>query len=125
MSKLTDNEIQELLEQGNFQTDQNDDIKLYKKVFEILGKEPDFELSPRFADNIIDSISLKSDRSERIIFVLGAIGLFMSIVLALVFIGMFAKDTILPYLPHLAIGSVLLLLIQWLDKYSTRRQSFS
>ncbi|MEQ8475755.1 hypothetical protein [Fulvivirga sp.] len=114
MTNLSDKEIQELLEKGKTQSFDNNE-KLYSKVFDALKAEPDFELSKQFSSNVIASIEAKSDSTEKVIYVIGVLGILVSFALTLALIVAFAGDSMLKYLPHLLISSVVLLLVQYLD----------
>ncbi len=115
MTKLSDKEIQELLENNDNQI-VDDSTRLYNKVFEALNTDPNYELSPNFAANVIGSLEAKSDKTERIIYVIGILGMIVSIVLTLALIVIFAGDTMLKYMPYVLVSSAVLLLIQYFDK---------
>jgi len=121
MSKLTDKEIQKLLDQQ--QSLQGDDADLYQKVYHALEKEPDFELSAQFSDKVIGALSAKSSFLEKMLLALAAFGILSTLILAVILIKMFASPTVVEYLPYMGVGSVFIILIQWLDKYSRKAVS--
>jgi hypothetical protein len=121
MTKLSDKEIQELLE-GNKNQVTDDNTKLYSKVFEALKTEPNYELSPNFTSNVISVLEAKSDKTERIIYVIGILGMIVSIVLTLALIVIFAGDTMLKYIPYVLVSSAVLILIQYFDRMVLKMQ---
>lgn len=115
MSKLLDKDIQNLLEKGESDFS-NKDSRLYNEVFKALNAEPDFELSHNFSANVVSALEAKSDSTDRIIYFLGILGVIISLILALAMIVIFGGDHMLQYLPHLLIGSGIIVLAQYFDR---------
>ena len=83
MKKLTDEEIQQLLDSKSYtpaSLDLNEDAKLYKLVFEELNKEPDFTLPEDFSFSVTEKIWQQSNRYS---FITPNVILFVSILAAL------------------------------------------
>ena len=115
MSKLSDKDIQDLLEKGeNTVSDKNS--KLYSEVFKALKAQPEFELPHSFSANVVSALEAKNDSTERIIYFFGILGAITSLILALAMIVIFGDEGMLQYMPHLLIGSAVILLVQYLDE---------
>ncbi|MTI39181.1 hypothetical protein [Fulvivirga lutimaris] len=115
MTKLSEKEIQDILESGSAQS-LDKDTKLYKEVFDALSTEPEYKLSPQFAANIISTVEAKADKTERVIYVIGVLGLVVSFFLTIALIVVFGGESMLRYIPHLLIGSGVIILAQYFDR---------
>ncbi len=118
MKKLTDSEIQELLDKGELPGGAG--AELYKKVFNTLAEEPDYRLSANFANAVVNKVATKTSLVEKLLYFLCGLAALSTLILAVVLINIFASPSMITYLPYMGIGFVMIGLIQWLDKYSRR-----
>lgn len=114
MSRLSDKDIQDLLEKGENSVSDKDS-RLYSEVFKALKAEPDFELSHNFSANVVSALDTKSDSTDKVIYFLGLLGVITSSILTLAMIIIFGGDSMLQYIPHLLIGSGVIILVQYFD----------
>jgi len=130
MNRMSDEEIQKLIEQGNTSLNTSD-AKAYEKIFAVLSKEPLFDSSLGLMDKIMLRVEAKRKRAERLDMVYLFTGIFSIIMLAaaalvyldikldinlnLSFLNIFSDYTGL-----IIIGGLMIALIQFLDKKFVR-----
>ena len=130
---MSDDELQNRLEGGEHIAGK--DALAYRKVFDALGREPDFRLPVNFADAVMGRITSRKE-SRREYFLIGGGVLFFVIAAAVVFFDTgftlgaetfrlqadlsafrFVKD----YLGLFFFGIVLIAFLQWVDKRFVRQ----
>lgn len=121
MKKLTDKEIQELMDKTGAQDlFDRDDTRLYSKIYSALNEEVKFELPTNFAHSVANMVELNDKlrdlKIEKIWIGLGVLTLVISLLVVVVLLTVFSNINISAYLPMLALGSILILLIQYFDR---------
>ncbi len=117
-------ELQRLAEQQSMSgTDK--DSRAYKIVFEALHSDTDFQLSSRFADQVLGRLQEQSDAREYVWFGLGIVLLLAAAVVAGVLTD-FKPDMgflkgMSRYFNLFIFGGLFILAIQWLDRKFVRK----
>ncbi len=124
--KINENEIQERVEKGLY-IDNDLDAIAYKKIFQLASTEPEFYLSPQFADRVLAKIELadKKSAAREMHWLYFGIGiLLVGAVVGSIMIGFkpsFGAFKFLASYPGLFFfGVAFILLIQWVDKKLVR-----
>ena len=114
-----DEELQSQIEKATFV--EGVDAYAYKKVFDVLKQEPDFQLPVNFADRVVATIEAKKDSSKD--FIWFGVGIFMFMMAAVVAIVLtdfkvdFHAFKFIAGYPGLFIfGVAFIFVLQWLDK---------
>jgi hypothetical protein len=117
-----DEEIQKKLEAGSW-VESDIDAHAYKKVFQSISTEPDFHLSPRFADQVllkIEGIQHKAASREMYWLAAGVFVLVLGAIVGAVFAGFkpgFGAFKFWNSYPGLLVFAIAFLgVIQWVDK---------
>lgn len=128
--KTNENEIQERVEKGLY-IDNDLDAIAYEKVFQLIPSEPEFYLSPQFADRVLTKIELadKKSAAREMYWLYFGIGiLFVGALVGSIMIGFkpsFGAFKFLASYPGLFFfGVAFILLIQWVDKKLVRTTTF-
>jgi len=93
----------------------------YKKVFDVLKKEPDFTLPVNFADKVVARIEAKKESSRDLIWIGAGVATFIIAAIISVALTNFrfnfgAFRFISGYPGLVAFGVVFILALQWVDK---------
>lgn len=122
--KNKDEELQIQIEKG-FNHEGSEDALAYRKLFDALRKEPDFNVSLPFADRIIDLIDKREEKRD---FWWMGIGIFLSLISMIVALTLTQANwsagvfTFLSGYPGLVIfGIAFILVLQWIDKKVVRK----
>jgi hypothetical protein len=120
-----DEELQNQLERG-LNADASEDARAYKRVFDVLKKEPDFHVSLPFADRLIALIDKREDKRDY--WWMGA-GIFLALIAMIVALALTQANwsagvfTFFSGYPGLvAFGIAFILFLHWIDRKIIRRQ---
>ena len=119
MRELNDDDLQKMIENGlPEQSDGNDDLKIYSRLFEELNREPEVKLSYSFSANVIRKIRYQEQRKSD--FRLGILVGVITIIGLLVFGNSIYFREALPAISGskwvILAGLLILAIIQFLDQ---------
>jgi hypothetical protein len=123
---MNDEEIQERAQRG--ETVSGPDGAAYRKVFQALGREPNFKLPPSFADRVMHRALGTSRKSiDMLWFYTGLFACLVALIVAVLMSG-FKMNLALPgfvrnYPGFVVFGILFVLGLQWLDRRLVRRLS--
>lgn len=125
--KHADEELQEKAERG--ETGTSVEERAYRKVFEVLKKDPDFHVSLPFADRVLARIEAERTSTQRDYWWMAA-GIFLAVAGVAVTIVL-TKATwttgiftfISGYRGLLIFGVAFILALQWIDRKIVRKQT--
>lgn len=114
-----DEELQHSMEK-NLVNCSDKDSRAYRVVFDALQLEPEFRLSSKFSDSVIQRLEASEGRSQYFWLALGFIGFVIAAVVAVVLTD-FSPD--FGFLKHISkftglfiFGAAFIVLLQWIDK---------
>jgi sensor c-di-GMP phosphodiesterase-like protein len=123
--KKQDEELQNSIERGLVH-DETEDARAYRRVFEALKKEPDFQVPISFADRMIALIDKREEKRDH--WWLGA-GIFLSLMAMIVAVTLTDADFSINafkffsgYRGLVFFGIAFILLLHWIDKKMIRKQ---
>lgn len=121
MKNLSDSDIQKILDEANYdEASSNSDVDLYKKVYSTLSEETSFQLPTNFAHSVANLVDMNQEisqlRRERIWMGIGFVAITISLLVIMVLLSMFGQINLFKYLPMVVGGSILVLIIQYLDQ---------
>ena len=121
---MQEEELQNQLEH-DLNADASEDARAYKRVFDVLKKEPDFHVSLPFADRIITLIEKREEKRDY--WWMGT-GIFLSLIAMIVALALTQANwsagvfTFFSGYPGLvAFGIAFILFLQWIDKKIIRK----
>jgi hypothetical protein len=124
---MNSEEFKNQLSESGVEEDSADGIA-YRKVFEALSREPEFNLPVNFADKVIKRISAdqkESTSNDTLYFTLGIAGFIIAAIVGVVLTGFkpdFGAFKFLAGYPGLVLfGIAFIIFIQWLDKRVVRK----
>ena len=119
---INEQDWKEQLEFSNSQGRDRDE-NAYREVFEALSREPDFTLSPRFADQVILRINKQQKKAgsrDMLYLILGSLLMLMAAVIGAWLAGFKPDFGVFKFLSGYAglvtFGVAFILFIHWLDK---------
>jgi hypothetical protein len=122
-------ELQKKIERGEVAPGEDLDVKAYQEIFRVLKKEPGYQLSPRFAENVVSRIDERHNRSlskDYFWFFTGLFFFLLTSIITLVFTNFrldFGFLNVMSEYKSLAIfGAAFIVFINWLDKRVVKRR---
>jgi hypothetical protein len=122
--KLTDEELQNKIEQGLAET--SVDAQAYQHIFKILKKDPEFNLPIQFADRLVSIIEKKEEKRDYYWLAVGILFSIVSLVVAVVLVAERWSINAFSFLSSnvglIVFGVSFVALLQWIDKKIIRKQ---
>jgi hypothetical protein len=122
--KLTDEELQNKIEQGLAET--SVDAQAYQHIFKILKKDPEFNLPIQFADRLVSIIEKKEEKRDYYWLAVGILFSIVSLVVAVVLVADRWSINAFSFLSSnvglIVFGVSFVALLQWFDKKVIRKQ---
>ena len=122
--KLADEGLQNKIEHGLPET--NADAQAYHYIFNVLKKDPEFNLPIQFADRMVSLLEKKEEKKD---YYWLAVGILLSVVSLIVAIVLVAERWSINAFSFLSsnvglvvFGVLFVLLLQWVDKKIVRKQ---
>lgn len=124
---MNDEEIQRRVQQGVSLP--GAEGKAYRRVFDALGKEPEFVLPPSFAEDVIRKIGATAERSHDMAWMMAGIaGCFIALIVALVLtnfqLDLGVLSFVKTYKGILLFGALFVLALHWLDRRVIRKSIY-
>ena len=121
MKKLSDSELQELMDKGGINAlPSTEDTNLYQSVYSALNEEIEYELPTNFAHSVAHLVELNSEmkdlKIERLWMTLGSFVMMISMLIVIGVLSIYNDINFGTYLPMIALGSILILVIQYFDR---------
>lgn len=123
--KMQDEDLQKRIENG-LADEESKDARAYRRVFEVLKKEPDFHVSLSFADRLIALIDKREEKRD---FWWMGLGIFLSIIAMIVAIALSTPDLstnafkfLSGYKGLVIFGIAFILLLHWIDRNVIRKK---
>lgn len=125
-------ELQKKIEAGENISSPSADEKAYRMIFNSLSKEPDYYLSPSFADRVLQRIETKDSASSFDFFWLGfgvfllVLSMFASLAVVMAYLD-FRPDLSLfswvgDYAGLMVLAAILIVAFNWLDRRLVMRK---
>lgn len=122
--KLTDEDLQNKIEQGLPET--SADAQPYHYIFNILKKDPGFNLPIQFADRLVSLIEKKEDKRDYYWLAVGILFSIVSLIAAIVLLIEHWSINAFSFLSSnvglVIFGIVFVTLLHWIDKKIVRKQ---
>lgn len=125
--KHADEELQNSAERGEAGT--SAEARAYRKVFDVLKKEPDFHVSLPFADRVLARMEAEKSSTQRDYWWMAA-GIFLAVTTVIITLAL-TKTTwttgiftfVSGYRGLLIFGVAFILILQWVDRKIVRKQT--
>ncbi len=124
--KRTQEELQDLIEKGLF-NEWDDEAQAYQRVYDVLKKEPDFHVSPPFADRIVAIIEKKEENRAYWWMVAGIFLMVLALIVSFALTNTHWTAGVFTFISSYAglvvFGVAFILLLQWVDRKVTKKQT--
>ncbi len=124
---IKDEDLQNQIERSNSAIE-GIDAQVYKRIFDVLKKEPDFHLPVSFADKVVAKMEAGKESSRDLFWIcLGVVSFVVAAIVSVALTGFKLNFGALKFIngyPGLIVfGIVFILVIQWVDKKLVRPSS--